>query len=452
MNIESLRVRLGELDEKRKALEASLTETRDKAQAETRDLSDEESKSVESGFTELEKLDSDYAKLAAEIETEEKRDARLRPSNTAANTVAEVRVATPKGGKHEFTYARRGNHSFIADLIADATGSDVNAKERLYKHQREMADQPEYRDISTTATAGGGFVPPLYMGELWADIPRPGRPFADILPKIDLPAHGMSITLPRITTGAAVAVTTSENSSVNEVDLVEATVTTPVVTVAGQQDVSQQLFDRSDPSIDAVIFHDLRTSYDMKIDLGTLAGTGSSGQSLGIRAVTGVNTETYTDASPTGAELLPKIYEASSKVFGARYMPADTIVMSPRRAAWMASQLSSTFPLFQQGQLVQAAGTQDNSFLTSFAGLRVIIDANIGLTYGAGTNEDEIYVLRTQDLYFAEGPLQTRVLTDVGSGTLTVRLQLFAYSAFISARYPSAITVISGTGLVAPSF
>lgn len=357
-----------------------------------------------------------------------------------------------RGGKEEPVYRPDRGHSFFADMIMSVRNGDADARERLERHKQQVADKLEERDISTTATAGGGFVPPLYMGELFADIPRPGRPFADAVRKMPLPPAGMSITIPRITTGAAVAATTADNAAVNEVDIVEALVTTPVVTIAGQQDVSQQLLDRSDPSIDQIIFADLRSSYDQQLDTLTLSGTGASGQHKGIRAVTSVGTVTYTDSTPTGAELLPKIYQAINTVWSTRYAPADTIVMTPARAAWLASQLSSTFPIFQQGQLLQAAGTQDNGFLQTFAGLRVVIDPSIGQLYGAGTNQDEIYVLRAQDIILMEGPERTRVLVDIGSGTLTVRLQLFAYSAFVSARYPTAIAVISGTGLTTPSF
>jgi hypothetical protein len=41
---------------------------------------------------------------------------------------------------------------------------------------------------------------------------------------------------------------------------------------------------------------------------------------------------------------------------------------------------------------------------------------------------------------------------DVGSGTLTVRFRLHNYWAQINERRPKAISVISGTGLVAPTF
>jgi hypothetical protein len=37
------------------------------------------------------------------------------------------------------------------------------------------------RDLSTTVTAGGNFVPPQYLGELYAELPRPGRQFADAI-------------------------------------------------------------------------------------------------------------------------------------------------------------------------------------------------------------------------------------------------------------------------------
>ena len=348
-------------------------------------------------------------------------------------------------GAEERTYRPDAPVSFYRDIWA-ATRGDMAAQERLRKHEAET------RDLTTVATDGGGFAPPSYLQDLWANVPRQGRAVADLFPTVPLPATGVSFSVPRMTTGATVAVQASENAAVNEVDLVEAVITRTLVTIAGQQDVSQQLLDRSEPGIDRIIFADLLADYDNKLDVSVLNGAGTSGDNLGIRSVTSVNTVTYTDASPTAAELVPKIYDAIQKIQSTRMMPADTIIMHPRRAAWLASNLSSTFPLFQLGSLNQAAGTQDMGKLTSFSGLRVVVDANVGTTYGAGTNEDEIYVVRAADFILAEGPVQSRMLTEVGSGTLTVRLQVYGYSAAIAGRYPSSISIISGTGLVTPTF
>ena len=81
-----------------------------------------------------------------------------------------------------------------------------------------------------------------------------------------------------------------------------------------------------------------------------------------------------------------------------------------------------------------------------------MIDPNIGTTYGASTNEDEVYVVNSEDLLLAEGPLMARVFEDVGSGTGVIRYQIFAHVAFLSNRYPEAVCTISGTALTAPTF
>ena len=134
-------------------------------------------------------------------------------------------------------------------------------------------------------------------------------------------------------------------------------------------------------------------------------------------------------------------------------MTASTATSPPNvLVTWLASNLSSTFPLFQQGGFYRGVGDQNGGVPLSIAGYPVIVDANVGTTYGTGTNEDEIYLVRADDSPLMEGPMVTRVMDQVLSGTLEVRLQLFNYSAFASERYPKGIAKISGTGLTAPTF
>lgn len=337
--------------------------------------------------------------------------------------------------------------SFFVDLV-NATRGDMEARTRLERHTQEIAY--ERRDLSTTVTAGGNFVPPAYLGELYAELPRPGRPFADAIGSQPLQATGMNITVPRITTGTTEVNQAGDNAAVSETDIVEALLTVPVRTIAGQQDLSQQLFDRAEPGMDSVVFSDLRRAYDATLDNQLLNGTGANNH-VGIRSVASVNAVTFT--SPvTAAAAVPKVYDAIQQIESNRFTQADMIIMHPRRSAWLASNLSSTFPLFQLGTLTQASGTQDVGMATSIGGLKVIRDGNVRTQDGAATNQDEIYVVSSSDLILWEGPLQARVLPEVGSGTLTVRLQLFAYSAFASGRQPKAISVISGAGLVLPAF
>ena len=355
-------------------------------------------------------------------------------------------------GEEPKTYRPNDNtKSFFRDLMLSYTNQDTEARERLERNNREIAH--EKRDITTASTAGGGFAPPTYLQDYYAGYARESRPFADTVPTSPLNSVGMTITIPRITTGTTVTHIITQNSTAPaETNIVDSNLDVPVVTIAGMQDVSQALFERSDPSIDQIVFNDLRADYDRYLDLQMLSGTGANGQHLGLTEVSSPNTVTYTQATPTAALTTPKIYDAVQQIATNRHAPAEVIVMHPRRSAWLASNLSSTFPLFQVGNLNQAQGTQDIGALISVSGLRVVSDSNVGILYGAGTNEDEIYVVRTSDMHLWEGPLQARVMPEVGSGTLTVRLILHGFSAFASARFAKSITVISGTGLAAPTF
>jgi HK97 family phage major capsid protein len=382
----------------------------------------------------------------AEIERLE-RVARAREEHPPL-LASEERAAEPRisVGAEPYTYRPDAPFSFFRDLYTAKVQGDREAQERLARHQAET------RDVTTGDPGAGVFVPPVYLGEMWAELPRESRPFAAALPTLPLPDVGMSVTVPRITTGTSTAVQAAEGDAVSETDIDGTLLTVNVRTIAGQNDVSRQALERTFPGMDFLIFQDLRADYDETLDTQLISGSGSSGQHLGVNAVSGINTVTYTDSTPTAAELVPKIYDGIQQIAAGRHKAPDLIVMHPRRAAWLASNLSSTFPLFQLGSYVQAAGSQEGGFVQNFAGLRVVQDANISTELGASTDEDEILIVRSADLFLMEGPLRTMVYEQTLSGTLQVRLQVFAYSAFVSGRQPKAIARIRGTGLKAPTF
>jgi len=86
-------------------------------------------------------------------------------------------------------------------------------------------------------------------------------------------------------------------------------------------------------------------------------------------------------------------------------------------------------------------------------GLPVFLDANIPTNLGAGTNEDRIIVARfSDDLLFEDTAPTVGVFDDVLSGTLQVRIACWGYFAFTFARYAKANSIISGTGLITPTF
>lgn len=358
--------------------------------------------------------------------------------------------------KEKLVYEPRGKNSYFRDLLKAEIERDAEATTRLELHGRQMV--AEMRDVTTADPGAAAFIPPLYLGGEWIDLATPGRPFADAIVAaggaVPLSPVGKRMDFPRVTTAPTVAVQAAEADAVNEVDLDGETYSVNKVTIAGQNDTSIQSLEFSDPSIDTIIMRELQKSYNQQLDSQLIYGSGSSGQHRGIKTVVVSDSGNTVSFSSGGADdLLGKLYEGQSDIAtNAPGYDATHVLLHSRRAAWMASHRDGNGNLFQQGQLFLAAGEQDRGFVGNVAGLRVVRDANILTTQGTGTNEDDVYVLDVGELMLAEGPVRTRVLQEVLSGTLQIRIQLYAFSAFAGGRRPKVITRISGAGLATPSF
>lgn len=402
------------------------------------------------------------AGLAVEVPEVEKAEEIRKVEVVEKATEVEKRGAigaVSLGKDNETVYRADKSTSFFRDMYlmsgVDGEASRASAIDRLQRHRTEtLAILAEKRDMTGASTQGGDFLPPIYLADKARNVLTAGRPFANVLPKGNLPEYGTAITIPNLASGLSVA-TRAGGGSVSETDGVTATISSAITEIAGQIDIERIAIMRSFPGFDTWAYNGLVKRYNAHLDLQLLEGTGTAPQLRGIRAVSGVNTVAYTDGTPTQAELLPKLYDAAQKVASNRLdgMQADMLVAHPRRLAWLAAGLSSTFPLFGQGNAVQTVGNQDKGAVIGALGFEHIVsDANIGVLRGAGTNEDEMYVLHSSDLELMEGPLNSRVFEDVGSGTGTVRLQIFAHVGFLANIFPESITVISGTGLVTPAF
>jgi HK97 family phage major capsid protein len=302
---------------------------------------------------------------------------------------------------------------------------------------------------------GGNFVPPLWLIDEFIDLPRFGRTTANLCKQMALPTGTDSINLPKIATGTATGVQTADAGGVQSTDLTDTSVSAPVRTVAGQQDIAIQLLDQSPISFDEVVFADLIADYNQKLDVQVVSGSGAAGQVTGILTVGGINAVTYTDATPTLPELWVPLLQAASQIAKNRKQAGTGVVMTPSMWYWALSQLDTTNrPLIVPGAIALNP-MADGGLLESDGpagvltyGLPAFMDGNIPSNLGGGANETRVITARWQDLYLWEGSMRSRVLSEVLSGTLQVRLQIYNYVAFMANRRPEAISVISGTGLI----
>jgi len=350
-------------------------------------------------------------------------------------------------------YEKGGKNSFFSDMYQARFNNDYNANKRLAEHQ-----EVSKRDVGTGAFAG--LVVPQYLVDDYAPLARAGANFYNAVPKRELPAYGNKVEISRITTGSAAAEQASENAAVTETNMDDTLLTVNVDTIAGQQDVSKQALERGGQpgfNLEDIIFQDLASAYFTKLDNLLINGSGSSGQPKGISQVSGINTVTYTDASPTVGELYPKLADALQKINSERFAPATAIIMHPRRWGFLTAGVdSSNRPLIVPNANApqNAVGTGDvNKYgaVGQILGVPVITDANIRTDLGAGT-EDAIYVVRAEDHILFEQDVFTAKFEETNAGSLTTKLVVYGYVAFASGRYPKGISAISGTGLAAPTF
>lgn len=441
------------LSEKRKALKAEAADLVAKADGEERDLTDAESTRIDEIVEEVRDLDGKIVKFAA---LEEDDDVE---AETEVRAVPRVEVK-----REESTYRKEGRSSYFRDLVAaqlpqaGLSGAD-EARERLARHAKEV------RDINTTDGNGGHFVPPRHLVDQFIPLARGSRPVADSITNLPLPPGTDSINIPKVATGTGVAAQTTQNTGVTEVDLTDVNVNAPVRTAAGIQDISLQLLDQSPVAFDEIIFQDLVAAHAEFIEGQVIAGTGANGQALGMTALTSNTVSVaYTTTGPTVAGVYPKILSAVSQIQTGRKASPTVIVMAPRRWAWFQSAVDSNGrPLVVPREnvpsnAISVLGEQAvEQVVGGLAGIPVLTSFQVPLNFNneqttAADEQDVIIVTRASDHYLYESAPQTGVFTDVGSGTLTVRLRLHNYFAYTAQRYNSNTAFVQGTGLKVPTF
>jgi hypothetical protein len=455
----------------RKTAKESIDAVRALCATEDRDPTDAEATQVTEAAEVVRARDAELATLAArlvELEDEQRADeaadalartlTQVVPSPDADRSATQVRV-----GAEPRTYARENDPKgvqFLRDVALSAMGDSL-AGDRLSRHMREevvdrAAAGTPLTDRAVGTSAFAGLVVPQYLVDLVAPNAKAGRPFADAIRHHDLPDEGMTVNLSKITTGTSADVQAAQGDAVSETNIDDTLLSVDVQTNAGQQTVARQAIERG-AGIDGTTIEDLVRSYHTSLD-GKLINQATTG-------LTNVATSiAYTDASPTAAELYPKLLAGPAAVEAALLDmdPGDGIaVMHSRRWYWLQSQLSSTFPLFGQpgvGGYGQSGVNFGERYGAGFRGVLpngtpVIVDNNIATNLGAGTNEDEIYFVAQSEGHLWEDPNAPLLIRadQTKAANLQILLVVYGYFAYTFTRRAHAQKV-AGTGLVTPTF
>jgi hypothetical protein len=383
-------------------------------------------------------------------------------------------------------YGPHSEFSFFSDLFRHKRrDDDPRIEERLKRSQQELRNAPpaierrsyagpysmEYRAPSLLPGSGLYGTMPAWMVQFFATYPRPERALSAVIPSFDLdPKPGIySINVPRLTSGAAGANLPSyqPNTPVPSQDIADALVTSPVLPIVGQVNVPLQMLEQSPTSpqgahLDAVLLKDLVDAIDSTIEQKVISGIGLSGTApygdlhgvswqnsdlLGVTNVPGISSLTYTSASPTLPGLYPYLGQLGAQIANLRRRKPEIFLMNFSRWSWIGVSLDSqNRPIVVPSMDVAPEADIQNALSEptgEILGVPVVTSEWIPTTSG----QDTILALRPSDLLLFESQPDTAVFTEVLSGTLEARIQAKAYVGFISARYPTGIASLTGTGL-----
>jgi HK97 family phage major capsid protein len=378
---------------------------------------------------------------------------------------AELNVEMPK---REEARERRAQAQ-IERAELDFSSSMVGAALR-----RGFDENPFEKRVNPNRTDGQGgyFIAPLYLLDDYIPALRAGRTAANLCRQMDLPSETDTIKIPKLVTTTITGVQTTDGGAVPSQDFTDTEVSVGVKTIAGQEDVALQLIEQSRGGlIDQVIFEDLASDYNKQLDGQVLTGTNANGQIQGILPDTSwtANKVTWSSSTFLGPIFNMALGAAASKASYARYSLENFhFLMHPRRWFWFATSLDGASGT--SGRPIVSAdgfgptnavalhnGPVPNEGLAGRVpfGPNSYIDGNVPILATAagavtgGTN-DLALGAKWDDIWLFEGALRTRVLSEVLSGTLQVRFQLYNYVTLL-VRYGASISVIVGTGMAAPT-
>jgi len=397
---------------------------------------------------------------------------------------AELRVEMPKRiEKRRREAAERLEKILSGEGYGDSPRERRQARMERRTYERFLAAGGkvyEQRIISRTDGQGGYEVPPLWLVDQYIEYLRAGRTLADLWHNFPLPMGTDSINIPRFVTGTATGTQPGDGAPVPGRDAADNFVQARVMTVAGQEDAAMQLLDQSPLNYDEIIFADLSADYNMQVSAQLMLGsgfpqlnglypTGVLGSSVGasttgfVTQATGTTTAQWVGA----ASFFTAINQLTSQIARNRFLAPSAIITNP--AVWYALVSAvdgNNRPLVvpeQNGPFNAVTidnGPQAEGLVGKVASLPWYVDPNIPLTFGgtvapyigaisnghtapvqgSGGNPDftPAIAARWPDLFFWEGDMRTRVLSEVLSGSLAVRFQLYAYCASMPNRYQDA--------------
>ena len=446
--IETIELRVAEIDNELDVIVK-------RAEKEKRNVTDEENTHVETLLEERKGSKRHLKNAQAIAASRSKQTASVAKIAKPEKAVASFETETHTELRSD-PYGAGREHSYWMDLRA-AGKNDSAASERLAVSDKyrdaQLATRGEdsrgfeSRGETTVTGAGGEFNPPLWAIDQWIKLARPARTFADVVQNLPLPPGVSSINLPKVMTGTATATQTTQNTGVNVLDMTTGSVSDSVHTVAGGAVYSLQWAAQSPILVDQVITDDIGRDLATKVNAAVIAA---------VAGVSGLNSVTYTNASPTTALLGQYLQQGIDLITGGNYSKPDAILLRGDRWGRILSYTDAqgrplVIPNPNYGPYnVQGSSVGQNvqGYAGEYRGMPVYIDPMIPNNLGAGSNQDEVFIIDSQQIKLWESAPKVESFDATYANQMSLFIRIYEYYMLIPNRLPKAISLITGTGMI----
>lgn len=337
-------------------------------------------------------------------------------------------------------YIRGGQHSFVADQFRSAKMGDREAADRLARHTNALRDNQHLRDVlgAGATTFGAGLVPPVWLAEQFAPILHRKLRLASMLRQVPW-AGPFAWQIPVASTAAKTS-TVAEGVNTTETDPTYTILTVTPKAIMGYSEISRQLLEASNPTVDTVVWGDMMGDFYDNAELEVI--TALNGQS-GVNTVTvSAGVLTTTDIALQRAGLLDGIAAISDAPAG------DADVFVGRTARW-TTYLKFADTTGRPLILAQAYGPQNaigeggatQGFRSVVQGTLENLLAVTSPTVAASTG----FIVNSQEhLFSISPPMQFQF--EQPAGPALVRVGVWGYEAVTFGRRPKAVTKITYSG------
>jgi len=272
------------------------------------------------------------------------------------------------------------------------------------------------RAAADSTSTNPAFNPTQYLTNMFVSNTNFGRAAIDACTKATLPGAGFTVNVPSLITGTDTAPTvasTAESAAPSNTGMTSSYESYTVTKYAGQQTISLELIERSDPIFMDQLMIQLERAYLKATDAAVIAAFISSGTAA-------------TATANTAAGLINFLSTESAAAYaGTSYFAKNVVIGSGTWAAAMGYQDSTGRPIFNTTTPMNSAGQIGNSSIRgNLLGLDTYVDVNAVSTAGA---DNSAFVIAPEAVTIFESPTAMFSVNVVSS--MSVNLAIYGYMA-----------------------